>query len=72
MNVPLADMMNHSPFSDNAVDIIQKQIHLQDNKIYRHKHNFKKKSGNDNQVEELYDFSVDRQKIDCTRLYRED
>lgn len=37
---PLMDMFNHSDWAHTQVDLIHTKLHLANNKIYMHPHNF--------------------------------
>ena len=63
--VPIADSFNHSPKSNCIVDIVNKRLHLMQNKIYAYPHNFEGKG-------DAYDEEKSKLKYNVKKLYKED
>ena len=82
MLVPLADCLNHNPQSSVSIELVEKNLHRQMNKIYLYKHNFEGEgvgaestaiadtlAGEDDSI---YDKSGHKLKIQCSKLFKED
>lgn len=67
MLVPLADMLNHSYESYVSIDLLDKTLHKQMNKIYLYKHKFEEseKGGTGDEDDDLYDTTRSKLKIKC-------
>lgn len=66
---PLADSFNHSAKSSAQVDILNKRLHLQKNKIYAYQFDFEQAEG---PGEERYDEQSSKLKLNVKRLFKED
>ena len=71
--VPIADSFNHNPKASNTIDIINKRIHLSQNKIYGYLFNFDADSSNKNLGDDdFYDKSASKFNYNLSSLYKTD
>lgn len=66
---PIADSFNHSSHSSAQVDILNKRLHLMQNKIYAYSYNFEAESQDE---KDIYDFETSKLKYNVKRLFKED
>jgi hypothetical protein len=66
---PIADSFNHSSLSSSQVDILNKRLHLMQNKIYAFSFNFDAESQDE---KDIYDLESSKLKYNVKRLFKED
>jgi len=66
---PLADSLNHTSHSRVLLDIVNKRLHLLQNKIYAYAYNFNAES---NDEKDIYDLETSKLKYNVKRLFKED
>lgn len=66
---PIADSFNHNSHSSAQVDILNKRLHLMQNKIYAYSYNFEAESQDE---KDIYDFETSKLKYNVKRLFKED
>ena len=66
---PIADSFNHSSQSSAQVDILNKRLHLMQNKIYAYPYIFEAESQDE---KDIYDFESSKLKYNVKRLFKED
>ena len=69
---PVADSFNHSAKSCQAVDIVNKRLHLMQNKIYAYHCNFDADTSKCSSEDEMYDKESSKLKYNVKRLFKED
>ena len=72
MLVPFGDLMNHSPDSCFNIDMLDKNLHLKQNKIYLYHHNFDKTAKKEFTEDDIYEKTTNKLRINCERLFKED
>lgn len=72
MIIPIADGVNHSAQSYNTVDMMNKRLHLMQNKIYGYQFNFDADSSTKDSADGQYDKSSSKFKLNVKRVFKED
>lgn len=72
MLIPFGDLMNHSPSSKFNIDMLDKSLHLKQNKIYLYQHNFNKTAKKEFTEDDIYDKKTNKLRIHCEKLFEED
>ena len=72
MLVPFGDLMNHSPDSCFNIDMLDKNLHMKQNKIYLYHHNFDKTAKKEFTEDDIYEKTTNKLRINCERLFEED
>jgi hypothetical protein len=71
--VPIADSFNHSAKTNNILDLVNKRLHLLQNKIYGYHFNFDVDSSSKNAAQDdLYDKSSSKFVYNIKRVFKED
>ena len=66
---PIADSFNHSSRSSASVDIVNKRLHLMQNKIYTYSYDF---DADPDKGDDIYDKETSKLKYNVKRLFKED
>ena len=72
MNAPFADCVNHMPKAETTIDVFNKSLHLDMNKVYLYRHKFTKEAKKTFTEDDIYDKKSSKLKINVSRLFKED
>jgi hypothetical protein len=70
--IPIADSFNHSAKSNNIIDLVNKRLHLMQNKIYGYHFNFDSDFSKNLTDDETYDKNSSKFDYNIKAIFKED